>query len=238
MIDYKPKGVDFQRLRFGNFIEMVNLTSFDNVKLEIPRFKHVGKTSASILNDEFLKIILPTLNQQLINAALGIAPIKTVTNISSGIVDLVYMPLKQYQHDGRILMGIQRGFSSFFETTAGESLDLGAKAVLKTQELLKYVENMITIGESVPLSRRSKYSDQPSNMGEGVFSGFKALQQSVSESIIALKYADQQGNLSQAVPIIIIKPLMGVSDLIAKTLLGMRNQMQPEHKAEMDDKYK
>ena len=237
LVDYKPKGVDFKRLRFGNFIEMVNLVSFEHVKIDIPRFKHVGKTTIGIINDEFIKIMMPTLNQQLVNAAMGIAPIRSVSNIGSGIVDLVYMPVKQYQTDGRLLMGIQKGFSSFFETTAGESLDLGAKAALKTQELLKYVENMITNGESVALTR-SKYSNQPGTVGEGVFSGFRALQQSLQETIIALKYADQAGNLSQAVPIIIIKPLMGMSDLLSKTLLGMRNQIQPEHKQQMDDKYK
>eukprot|EP00835_Amoeboradix_gromovi_P002821 NODE_168_length_16247_cov_0.199591.p7 type:complete len:217 gc:universal NODE_168_length_16247_cov_0.199591:14647-15297(+) len=216
---------------------MVNLVSFENVKICIPRFKHAGKTTKSILNEQFIKIMLPTLNQQLVNAAMGIGAIKTVTNIGSGIADLVYMPVKQYQADGRVLLGMKNGINSFFESTTGESLDLGAKAILKTQELLKYVENMITLGEIVPLTR-SKYSNQPTDMKEGLFGGFKALQQSLSDSIIAIKYADQQGNLSQAVPIILIKPLLGMSDLLGKTLLGIRNQIEPEHKAAMDDKYK
>eukprot|EP00834_Sanchytrium_tribonematis_P000972 NODE_20_length_44879_cov_0.624654.p19 type:complete len:271 gc:universal NODE_20_length_44879_cov_0.624654:39728-38916(-) len=237
VIDYKPKGVDLKRLKFGNFIEMINLVSFENVKIELPKIRHVGKATPEQISDVIARSILPTLNKQLMNAALGIAPIRSVTNIGSGLVDLVWMPVKQYQTDGRVLMGIQKGLGSFLETTAGESLNLGAKAVLKTQEILKYVESMITNGESIPISR-SKYSNQPSNVGEGIFSGLKVLQQSLSESIIAIRYADQQGNLSQAVPIVIIKPLVGISDLIGKTLLGMRNQIQPDHKSAMDDKYK
>ena len=216
---------------------MINLVGFENVQVDIPRLKHVGRTNAAILQDTFVKSWMPLFNQQIVNAALGIAPFKSASAIGSGLIDLVYLPVKQYQQDGRVLMGLQNGFSSLFETTTTESLELGAKIVLKTHELLKYVESMISKGESVSLSK-SKYSNQPSTMGEGFLSGLKALQQDMNDSIVAIKLADQEGQLTKAIPIIIIKPLLGLSDVLGKTLLGMRNQMQPEHKKMMDDKYK
>lgn len=42
----------------------------------------------------------------------------------------------------------------------------------------------------------------------------------------------------RAVPIAIIKPMIGASEAVSKTLLGLRNTLDPEGRREMGDKYK
>ena len=42
----------------------------------------------------------------------------------------------------------------------------------------------------------------------------------------------------RAVPLAIIKPLIGVSEGFAYTLLGLRNSLDPDSQAEAEDKYK
>lgn len=42
----------------------------------------------------------------------------------------------------------------------------------------------------------------------------------------------------RAVPIAVLKPMIGASEAVSKTLLGMRNSLDPEGKRELGDKYK
>ena len=50
-----------------------------------------------------------------------------------------------------------------------------------------------------------------------------------------------QGQLKavvRAVPIAVLKPMIGASEAVSKTLLGVRNSLDPQGRDELDDKYK
>jgi autophagy-related protein 2 len=42
----------------------------------------------------------------------------------------------------------------------------------------------------------------------------------------------------RAVPIAVLKPMIGASEAVSKTLWGLRNTLDPEGRRETDDKYK
>jgi autophagy-related protein 2 len=42
----------------------------------------------------------------------------------------------------------------------------------------------------------------------------------------------------RAVPVAVLKPMIGASEAVSKTLLGMRNSLDPVGKREQGDKYK
>jgi autophagy-related protein 2 len=42
----------------------------------------------------------------------------------------------------------------------------------------------------------------------------------------------------RAVPIAILKPMIGASEAVSKTLLGLRNSMAPEKREDDESKYK
>lgn len=46
-----------------------------------------------------------------------------------GVVDLVWLPWQQYQEDGRMFRGLQRGASSFTSSTGSASLELASRVV-------------------------------------------------------------------------------------------------------------
>ena len=53
--------------------------------------------------------------------------------------------------------------------------------------------------------------------------------------------ADVKGPLKavvRAVPIAVLKPMIGASEAVSKTLLGMRNSLDPQGRDELGDKYK
>lgn len=46
-----------------------------------------------------------------------------------GVVDLVWLPWQQYQEDGRMFRGLQRGANSFTSSTGSASLELASRLV-------------------------------------------------------------------------------------------------------------
>lgn len=42
----------------------------------------------------------------------------------------------------------------------------------------------------------------------------------------------------RAVPIAVLKPMIGASEAVSKTLLGLRNSMDPNNRMENEEKYK
>jgi hypothetical protein len=52
----------------------------------------------------------------------GTAPFRGISNIGSGLQDLVLMPMKDYKQTGGVLRGLQRGASSLLHTVTREAL--------------------------------------------------------------------------------------------------------------------
>lgn len=50
-----------------------------------------------------------------------------------GIVDLFWLPIEQYQKDGRIVRGLQRGANSFTTSTAMAALEITTRLVQAIQ---------------------------------------------------------------------------------------------------------
>lgn len=149
---------------------------------------------------------------QLVDVISGVAPIRSVVNVGSGIADLVLLPIAQYKKDGRIVRGVQKGTTAFVKSTAIEAIKLGAKLATGTQVILEQAEgvlgpqfkypittetlrspnfgdDLLDIGfggssdeEENALDLISKYADQPTNVKEGVQSAYKSLQRNLNSA--------------------------------------------------------
>ena len=111
----------------------------------------------------------------------------------------------------------------------------------------------------------SRYAYQPTGAREGVEAAYKSLSRNVNtaaQTILAVPMevyersgdnvsgvkqallcinADMQGPLRavvRAVPVAVLRPMIGASEAVSKTLLGMRNSLDPAGRAELGDKYK
>ena len=141
---------------------------------------------------------------QLVDVISGVAPIRSVVNVGSGVADLVLLPIAQYKKDGRVLRGVQKGATSFLKSTAMEAIKLGARLATGTQVILEQAENVLGTKDPVTaealqlspgLSARelgmddedtkeliSKYAEQPQNVREGLHSGYKSLKRNVNSA--------------------------------------------------------
>ena len=65
-----------------------------------------GRGWDELLGKRLVEAYLPYISRtQLSSVVAGIAPIRSLLNITSGVGDLIYTPMQQWQKDGRILTG-------------------------------------------------------------------------------------------------------------------------------------
>ena len=155
-LDYKPKKVDYAGLRSGHTTEFMNFVILDaaNIRLKhaiiygIKGFEPLHKTLNDVWMPDIKRNQLPTI-------LAGLAPVRSLVNIGTGIRDVVAIPIREYKKDGRIVRSIQKGAFQFGKTTASELARLGAKVALGTQTLLQGTEGFLTPSSASPSGRPS-----------------------------------------------------------------------------------
>ncbi|CAG8682500.1 8209_t:CDS:2, partial [Funneliformis caledonium] len=68
---------------------------------------------------------------QVPNVVSGVAPIRSLVNLGSGVADLILLPIEQYKKNGRIIRGLQKGTESFAQATTMEAIRFGIKLQLE-----------------------------------------------------------------------------------------------------------
>jgi len=153
-----------------------------------------------MLNDLWTPDVKAT---QLAEVISGVAPIRSIVNVGSGVADLILLPIAQYKKDGRIVRGVQKGATAFMKSTAIEAIKMGAKLATGTQVILEQAEgildtkyNPLVTAEPVQVSDTvsfeeddedgaepiSKYAQQPTDLREGVQSAYESLQRNLSSA--------------------------------------------------------
>ncbi|KAI9064447.1 hypothetical protein FKP32DRAFT_1685733 [Trametes sanguinea] len=270
-LDYKPRRVDYRALKEGKTIELMNFFHFDGAEMTLRHITVNGITGwprfFDLLNDLWTPDVKAT---QLVDVISGVAPIRSVVNVGSGVADLVLLPIAQYKKDGRVVRGLQKGANAFVKSTAMEAIRLGARLATGTQVILEQAETVLggqfkdqVMAEAlqIPVSDDdeyreedseeliSRYADQPTNVQEGVKSAYSSLKRnlnSAAQTILAvpMEVYERSGNegavraVVRAVPIAVLKPMIGASEAVSKTLLGLQNTLDPNIRQENEDKYK
>jgi len=100
-----------------------------------------------------------------------------------------------------------------------------------------------------PPPRRSKFADQPTNAKEGFLHAYGSLSRELknaANTVICIPIEEYQRSgttgfvrsVVRAVPVAILRPMIGITEGFTKTMIGMRNEMEPSIKQDMDNKYK
>ncbi|KAI8811104.1 ATG C terminal domain-containing protein [Cladochytrium replicatum] len=103
-------------------------------------------------------------------------------------------------------------------------------------------------GDSSSQPPLSKFSDPPRDVKEGIESAYRSISSNVgvaAKTILAVpmevyERTGAQGSVRavlRAVPVAVLKPMIGASEAVSKTLLGLQNTFDPVKKLQMEDKY-
>ncbi|KAI7833742.1 ATG C terminal domain-containing protein [Kickxella alabastrina] len=110
---------------------------------------------------------------------------------------------------------------------------------------------------------KSKYARQPENLSEGMRQAYMRLRSNVGDAVqtilaipVVVQESEADGYLDdngvpgrspvhgsvravvRAVPVAVLKPMIGATEAVSKTLLGLRNTMEPARRGQLEDKYK
>ncbi|KAK4049710.1 autophagy- protein 2 [Microbotryomycetes sp. JL201] len=274
-LDYKPKRVDLRALRQGRSAELMNFFHFDGSEMTLRHLVVTGVSGSTRLSELVQEIWTPDVKaNQLADVISGIAPVRSVVNVGSGLANLVLLPIEQYRKDGRIVRGLQKGASSFAKQTTLEALNVGARLATGTQVILEQAESVLGAGkfdrsiatetmttasnvegDLLELSQQdireltSRYAQQPQDLRQGVESAYQSLGsnlRSAAQTILAvpMEVYERSGTegpvraVVRAVPIAVLKPMIGATEAVSKTLFGLRNSLDEDAGADSSDKYK
>ncbi|KJZ72057.1 hypothetical protein HIM_08512 [Hirsutella minnesotensis 3608] len=261
-LDFKPKRVDYAGLRSGHTTEFMNFITLEESRMTLRHVIVYGVSGFDRLGKTLNDIWSPDVRRnQLPGVVAGLAPVRSLVNIGSGFRDLVEIPLKEYQKDGRVIRSISKGAVAFARTTGTELVKLGAKLAVGTQYALQGAEEMLA--EQSQRQRPqdedelteedqkqiSLYADQPTGVLQGIRGGYRSLTRDVNlarDAIIAVPGevigSRSASGAARAVlrraPTIIFRPAVGVTKVIGQTLLGATNTIDPHNRRRIGEKYK
>ncbi|GAA6057188.1 hypothetical protein JCM3770_004368 [Rhodotorula araucariae] len=278
-LDYKPKRVDYNALRSGKTAELMNFFHFDGSEMTLRHLVVTGISGTSTLSSLVQDIWTPDVKaHQLADVISGIASVRSVVNVGSGVANLVLLPIEQYRKDGRVVRGLQKGASAFARQTTLEAINVGARLATGTQVILEQAEHVLGARFAAPVSVealpspmsvsgewregddamsdeerrevRSRYAEQPTDLRQGMQSAYKSLGENFKEAAqtilaVPMEVYERSGtegpvrSVVRAVPVAVLKPMIGASGAVSKALLGLRNTLDPDAQAgELEDKYK
>ncbi|KAM5482131.1 autophagy-related protein 2 [Microsporum canis] len=211
-LDFKPKRLDYAALRSGRTTELMNIFVLDEADMVlrhviiygVPGFERLGKTLNNIWTPD-------VRDNQLGGVLSGLAPVKSLVTLGSGVRDLVVIPIREYKKDGRIVRGLQKGAAAFAKTTTSELIKIGAKLAIGTQNVLQGAEGYLNGPPARPVNRAAQstaegpdddepidigarqqislYADQPVGVVQGLRGAYAGLERDLSvarDAIIAV----------------------------------------------------
>ncbi|KAM0523960.1 hypothetical protein ACHAPE_001213 [Trichoderma viride] len=261
-LDFKPKRVDYAGLRSGHTTEFMNFITLEESRLVLRHVIIYGVSGFDRLGLTLNDIWTPDVRSNQLPGVLGgLAPVRSLVNIGSGFRELIEVPLKEYQKDGRIIRSISKGAAAFARTTGTELVKFGAKLAVGTQYALQGAEEMLGAGrrpeeawddddlDADDKKQISLYADHPTGVIQGIRGGYRSLARDVNlarDAIIAVPgevmESQSASGAAKAVlrraPTIIFRPAMGVTKAIGQTLMGATNSIDPHNQRRIDEKYK
>ncbi|KAI9806429.1 MAG: autophagy- protein 2 [Piccolia ochrophora] len=262
-LDYKPKNVDYAGLRSGHTTEFMNFITLDEADMVLRHVIIYGVLGFDKLSKTLNDIWMPDIKKtQLSGVIAGLAPVRSIANVGSGVRNLVVIPIQEYKKDGRVVRSIQKGAFAFAKTTTTELVKLGAKLAIGTQTILQGAEDSLSKPaqhgenewEAADLDEEERksislYADQPGGVAQGLRGAYANLERDLltaRDAIVAVPGEIlESGNARGAAkavfrraPTIILRPAIGASKAVSQTLMGATNALDPQHRRRIDEKYK
>ncbi|TKA82003.1 hypothetical protein B0A55_01730 [Friedmanniomyces simplex] len=150
-LDYKPKRIDYGGLRSGHTNELMNMITLDAANIRLRHAIVYGIKGFEPLHKTLNDIWMPDVKRnQLPTVLAGLAPVRGLVNLGSGVRDVIAIPIREYRKDGRIVRSIQKGALHFGKTTTSELARLGAKLAIGTQTILQGAEGLLSPSSASP----------------------------------------------------------------------------------------
>ncbi|KDR16670.1 autophagy-related protein 2 homolog A-like [Zootermopsis nevadensis] len=253
-LDYQGKRVDMTHGPLAGLLMGLGQLNSSELRLKCISYRHgllgFDKLVTFVLN-EWLQDIK---KNQLPSLLGGVGPMHALVQLFQGIRDLFWLPIEQYQKDGRIVRGLQRGANSFTTSTAMAALELTNRLVQAIQSTAEMAYDMVSPGPSVrrrvpgPKGKRRRYN-QPADIREGMANAYMLVKEGIGETAqtlvrVASEEHEQKGmsgavgGVLRQIPPTVVKPIILATEATSNVLGGMKSQLVPDARREAVEKWR
>ncbi len=293
-IDYRPQRVNYEALREGDYLEVINLFVLEDMELRLRQVSLSGVDGWPAVAEAVLVSYVSDISRHQVHkciASVSMPPLRSLANVGAGAADLILLPMEQYEKDRRIIKGIRRGAKSFIKTVTLETLTTASKFARGTQVMLEQVDDVVSLPSSSkshrhhlknhhvqqyphPHPHRRRHTDHyrhhssrspnhkssrshqnqyrlqpPADAKEGIAQAYSSMSREFSsavKTIIAVPMVEYQKtgpqgyvkSVIRAVPVAVLRPMIGMSEAVSRTLIGLRNEVDPEKREDLENKFK
>ncbi|XP_065221759.1 autophagy-related protein 2 homolog A [Planococcus citri] len=258
-LDYEGKRVDMSHGPLAGLIMGLGQLNCSELKL-----KKLCNRQGILGIDKLITHVLTEWLQdikknQLPSILGGVGPMYSLVQLFQGIRDLFWLPIEQYQKDGRIIRGLQRGANSFSTSTAMAALELTARIVYAIQRIAETAFDIVSPGPSIRQlryyertqgnkndhrkNRRLQRYSQPADIREGVATALLLVKEGFGETaqtLVRTASIEHEvkgtvgavGSVIRQIPSTALKPIILASQATSNVLDGVRSQLVPDARAE------
>jgi len=244
-IDFDTRLVNFEAVQRGDMLELLKLFPLSGVELELqpvllPPAGRGGVPLPAFLAQALESWVRDITSSQLHHFVAGAGVLRPFTTVGKTAANVILLPLEQYrQKNGRVVFALRRGALEFVKTVTVESLT----ATVALTRIL--ASSLSFLADSNPPSS----AEQPGGLEAGVARAQSSLYRGVSaasHAIIAVPLDNYHRNGTKgalkttvrAVPVAVLAPVIGATEAISFTLMGIRNTMDPEKRHDDESKYR
>ena len=195
--------------------------------------------------DAFINMALHSWAQEITTSQLHkfaarVGPMRPLAAVGQTAANIILLPLRAYRQNGRVLFGLRQGALEFLKTVTVESAHVSAMVSKSLASTLSFLAETPSQGVAI---------EQPS----GVTSGLSHAQSSLTHglniathAVIAVPLDDYRRggtgtalkSVVRAVPVAVLASMIGATEAMSFTLLGIRNSMAPDRRHDDVSKFR
>uniref|UniRef100_A0A182K4W6 Autophagy-related protein 2 n=1 Tax=Anopheles christyi TaxID=43041 RepID=A0A182K4W6_9DIPT len=253
-IDYHGKRMELSHGSLAGLLMGLGQLQCSEIRLKKISYRHGLLGVDRLLNFLLQEWLQDIKKHQLPKIIGGFGPMYSLVQLFQGIWDLFWLPIEQYQKDGRIVRGLQRGAQSFTARTALAALEITTRIIHLLQITAETAYDMISPGPTIRRGRgnrkgKRKRLHPPQDIREGMSNAIQIVREGISETahnlveITALEhdqkgYTGAVGAVMRQIPPIVVQPIVLATQATSNVLGGVKNQLVPDARAEAREKYK
>ncbi|KAL8589726.1 hypothetical protein ACOMHN_027234 [Nucella lapillus] len=222
----------------------------ENVPLTLKQVElHRGYKGVSKLLEAMLKEWeYDITHRQMTSVVGGIGPFSVFKTFIQGLLDFIRMPVEQYQKDGRVWRGLQKGALSLKTATQTAFLDLLKKLIDSLMACSSLCFDVLSSSKNP--NRIRELSKTPKDLREGMSGAVQVFREGISGTLRDLvRDASQQreqkglpgavGYLVKNMPAAVcVMPVQVLSAGANQCVTGIRHEVRPDLLKEAEEKYK
>jgi autophagy-related protein 2 len=238
-VDYIPEKMDIESLRDGNYSEILNLCPLEDMILNLAAVQNYDLSGwGSVFSELAGKWVEDICSTQAHKFFTRAAPIQLLSTLGNEVADLAMVIIVPEDNVSAYLKNVVGGTTSFASKVAVEAISTSAK-------LTKFAANQLT-NKALARSPLPRPRNVPRNAADTATHAYESLMRGLREAnhnICVIPVREyQQGGASGAcrgairgIPLGVVAPIAGASEALSYTLLGIRNQLRPDKRKELEN---